>query len=258
EIYNRERHEAPALPTDTEHVLDWIPLIDSVSASRGTFVMAALGAGWGRWLSAGAFAARQLGLDYRLFGVEAEPTHFAWMVRHLKENGLDPRRYTILQAAVSGKEGACWFRVGDAAAWYGQSITPDPGVDAAVTSNAAIGSEIVVDNARLRRVRCLDLRAVLRDLPIVDYMHMDIQEAEGDFLRAHPDILDRRVRMVNIGTHLAEIEDDLRRLFSGLGWRPLYDVPLGTVAAVRVGAQQPKRVEFGDGVQVWLNRRQLA
>ncbi|MGH7084412.1 MAG: hypothetical protein ACREFN_05405 [Acetobacteraceae bacterium] len=257
EASNRERRESPALPTADEDVVDWIPLIDSVSASAGTFVMAELGTGWGRWLSAGAFAARQLGLDYRLYGVEAEPAHFAWTERHFRENALDPQRYTVVQAAVSDREGACWFRVGNPAEWYGQSIVPERAVDPVVSVNTALGSEIVIGDSRLRRVRCLDLRAVLRDLPIVDYMHLDIQEAEADFLGAHPDLLDQRVRMVNIGTHLAEIEDRLRRLFSRLGWRSLYDVPLGTVTRLKVGAQPAKRVEFQDGVQVWRNERQL-
>ena len=46
------------------------------------------GAGWGRWLSAGAFASEQTGREYRLVGVEAEPQHFEWMERHFRDNNL--------------------------------------------------------------------------------------------------------------------------------------------------------------------------
>ena len=37
-------------------------------------------------------------------------------------------------------------------------------------------------------------------------MHMDIQGAELDFLSYRPELLDAKVRLVNIGTHSAKIE----------------------------------------------------
>jgi FkbM family methyltransferase len=216
----------------------------------------ALGAGWGRWLSAGAFAARQLGRDYRLFGVEAEPTHFNWMLRHLAENGLVRGRYTVIRAAASDREGACWFRIGNAANWYGQSIVPDAEVGPELNADAQLWSDVTIGDASLQRVHSVDLRAVVRDLPVVDYMHMDIQGAEADFLEAYPDILRHRVRAVNIGTHSSEVEERLRALFFRLRWRCVYDVRLSK-AMVKVGSGDAKRIEFGDGVQVWTNPRLL-
>lgn len=250
--YSVERFENPGIPADDDNILNWIPMLDAVVASGDTFVMVALGAGWGRWPASGAFAAMQTGRHYQLVAVEAEPTHYGWMVRHFEENGLDPERYTFIRAAIAAAEGECWFRVGNSAAWYGQSIASDA-VDASTTSKTVMWSEVSVGEERFQRVRCVDLRSVARDLPIIDYLHMDIQGAEAEVLCAHPDILRNRVRMVNIGTHSPEIEDTLRKLYSGLGWRSVYDVPLKATLMVRLGDAEAKRIEFGDGVQVWIN-----
>ncbi len=253
EIYNRERFELPGLPTDREHILDWIPLIDAVAGSGHTFVMVALGAGWGRWLSAGAFAATQLAREYKLVGVEAEPTHFSWMLRHLAQNGIDPARHRIIRAAASHLAGPCWFRIGDAAGWYGQSIVPDLDVPPEITAQAPLWSEVSIVATRLQRVCSVDLRAVVSGLPTIDYMHMDIQGAEADFLEAYPELLQQHVRTVNVGTHSAQIEDRLRTLFHTLKWRCVHDVRLKSAAMVKVGLRDAQRVEFGDGVQVWTN-----
>src|SRR4051812_28340517 len=69
EIYRRERYERTVYPLHDEHVLDWIPLLEAVTTSGPDFVMAAAGAGWGRWLTGGAFAATQAGKTYHLVGV---------------------------------------------------------------------------------------------------------------------------------------------------------------------------------------------
>jgi hypothetical protein len=121
-IFNRVRHENHSVPIELEHGLDWAALAQAVGDSGATFRMAALGAGWGRWLAAGAALAAQTGRDYRLLEVEAEPQHFEWMLRHFKQNNISEDRYIALNAAAVGKPGECWFAVGNSQAWYGQSI----------------------------------------------------------------------------------------------------------------------------------------
>jgi len=254
-VYGKERFESPSIPTDEEGLLDWLPLIDAVAAAGDTFVMVALGAGWGRWLTGGAFAARQSNRDYRLVGVEAEPTHFEWMVRHFSENGLDPSRYTLVKAAAARREGDCWFMVGNSTAWYGQSIMPESEIDADLRARVPLWSETTVNNQPVQRVRCVDLKSIANGLPVIDYLHMDIQGAEADVLTAHPDVLTECVRMVNVGTHSHEIEQILRELFSTLEWQSVYDIPLNTTVKARLGDAEPQTIQFGDGVQVWVNPR---
>jgi hypothetical protein len=65
----------------------------------------------------------------QLVGVESEPTHFRWMNRHLRDNGIDLTAATPIQAAVAPEDGTTWFHVGAAADWYGQSIAEPPSQD---------------------------------------------------------------------------------------------------------------------------------
>jgi FkbM family methyltransferase len=219
-------------------------LLEAVAEARGEFTMAALGAGWGRWLVAAAFAARQIeSLRIRLIGVEAEPTHFQWMLEHFRDNQIDPKDHDLIEAAVSGTSGEAWFYVGKPDSWYGQSIIPSDAVTAGSDS-----PEIDHNGERARRVRTVDLRDVTAAYRRIDYLHMDVQGAELDFLSSHPGILDEKVRRVLIGTHSHAIEQGLRELFSGLGWQCQYDFPLD--GRVRVDDVD---LTLGDGVQVWIN-----
>jgi hypothetical protein len=241
EIFKKGRYERHDVPITQEHVLDWASLAQSVQESSELFRMAALGAGWGRWLAAGSALASQVGHDYRLLGVEAEPKHFEWLLRHFRENGIAENRYIAVNAAATGKPGDCWFETGNPQGWYGQSVRSD--------------EDAREQQVQLRRTKGITIGGVLELLSPLDYMHMEIQGAELDFLSCRPELLDAKVRLLNIGTHSARIEVGLRQLFKRLGWECLYDVRLGSKHRLRVGDKVVPSVKFGDGVQVWRNRR---
>ena len=243
-IYDRERHETFSSPSVDDNIFDWLVLLEAVADAKNGFTMAAVGAGWGRWLVAGAFAARQLGaLPVQLIGVEAEPTHFRWMLEHFRDNDLDPSEHDLIEAAASATSGQAWFYVGESAAWYGQRL-----IQGDVVTEGAPGDEVVHDGHNARQVRTVDLRELLSRYSQVDYLHMDIQGAELDFLSSHPAVLSSTVKRVLVGTHSGDIEDGLRRLFASLGWWAQYDFPLN--AQVRV---KDVVITLGDGVQVWIN-----
>jgi FkbM family methyltransferase len=246
-LYARDRDERGEFPLNDEHVLDWVPLLEAVMSSKGGFRMVALGAGWGRWLTAGAFAARQRGLPFHLTGVEAEPDHFAWMEQHMRDNDIPAECVRLLHGAASARPEPCWFPVSDSS-WYGQSIVADV-PDSALDPQG----DALVSDMRLRRVPAVTIQDVLGGPAAVDYLHMDIQGTEFDFLASGPDLLRRFVRIVNVGTHSELIERRLRRLFGQLGWTPRYDVSLGTTMSVQLDGGPVRRLEFGDGVQVWQN-----
>jgi FkbM family methyltransferase len=240
-IYNADRVEAPPIPVEAEFLMDWAPLAEAVGTSGSAFRMAALGAGWGRWLSGGGQLARQLGREYFLIGVEADRQHFLWMQRHFAENGFAPNSYLLIEAAASGKPGFCYFAVGDnAAAWYGQAIIDEK------------------SDCAKRRVAAITMADLVVDGQILDYLHMDIQGAELDFLTAYPQILDSHVKTVNIGTHSPEIEAGLRRLFGSLGWLAAYDVPMGSKVRAVLGDEIGPIAIMGDGAQVWKNPKTLS
>jgi FkbM family methyltransferase len=248
--YREERWEVAELETDGRDVLDWVALLAAVQTAGDTFVVVELGAGWGKWLAAAAAVASRTGRDYRLLGVEAEPTHFAWLARHLDDNGIDRGRCRLVEAAVGARAGACWFRIGRPVEWYGQSIAADAGV--AAGDDAPLGTVVEGPDATLRRTRLVDLDEVLADIGRVDYLHMDIQGSELDVLSANPRRLHERVRMLTVATHSELIDRGLRRLFTSLGWVCRYEVPLRGVVLLRIGASAA-RVQFLDGFQLWIN-----
>ena len=248
--HRTDRWKSPRLHTDHASGLEWVSLLVAARQAGETFVVAELGAGWAPWLAAAVAVARQTGRDYRLIGVEAEPTHFRWMQEHLLDNEIDPGRCRFIEAAVSARSGACWFAVGRPMEWYGQSIASE----ADVSDDAPIGTLAKArDGTTLRRTRVVDLDEVLAGVDRVDYMHLDIQGSELDTLGAHPELLQERVRMVMVGTHSELMDRGLRRLFGSMGWTARYDVPIGGTALVRVGDEAPVEVRFDDGVQLWVN-----
>jgi len=242
-VYDRERFEAFSAPSFDDNIFDWLVLLEAIAEAKDEFTMAALGAGWGRWLVAAAFAVRQReGMRCRLIGVEAEPTHFSWMQEHFRDNGLNPDDHELIEAAAARESGQAWFYFGKPDSWYGQSLIRDEALDGRSDREADYNGE------KARLVRTIDLAELLDGRTRVDYLHMDIQGAELEFLASAPGLLSEKVGRVLVGTHSGDIEEGLRRLFGGIGWRCQYDLPMNTQIHI-----EGKPVALGDGVQVWLN-----
>ena len=253
--YSKRRLVTARLPIPNEDYFEWIALLEAASEARRSFTMVELGAGWGRWLVNGIAALRARGeLPYHVVGVEPEPTHFTWMTKHLDDNDVDPRRATLIEAAVAANDGSVWFHVGEAADWYGQSI--------ASPQEAATGTERRrAPRSLLRRrragpgagravdlVRAVSVRTVLQPLDRVDLIDVDIQGAEADCLEPASDVLDGSVRRVYVATHDRANEERLRTLFLELGWTSVYDFAGGGTSETPWG-----RIMFEDGAQLWLN-----
>lgn len=210
-------------------MLEWVDLLEAVMGAEGRFTMLELGAGYGRWIVNAAAALRAYnGLPSSLTAVEAEPTHFRWLELHCNDNDVAAR---LVHAAVAPQKGRVTFAVGDPAAWYGQAI---------VDENWSATQVETVD--------AVTLSDLLRPLDRVDLIHCDIQGAEAEvFEHAAPDV-DTKVRRVHIGTHGAEVESRLRRLFASRGWENLNDYAAGAVGETAWGSMR-----FRDGVQTWAN-----
>src|SRR5262249_58342963 len=113
-----------------EEYFEWIDVLEAVVEAEGRFTMMELGAGFGRWLVRGALAVRQYhgGMPTRLVGVEADPTHFEWMLQNFRDNGLDPAAHQLVDAAVDAHDGEVRFLVDSPYAQWGQHIIRDPQV----------------------------------------------------------------------------------------------------------------------------------
>jgi FkbM family methyltransferase len=220
----RAREEATEYPAFDEEYFEWIDLLESVMGAKERFTMMELGAGWGRWTARGAAAARQRGIGCSLVAVEAEPTHFAWMVENLRDNGVRLEDCSLLRAAVTGADGSVGFHVGDAASSYGQCI----GGPVAVASKS--------------------LATLLENHDLVDLIDMDVQGAELEILAAGVAPLQKKVRRVHVETHSRRLHREIQELFTRLGWHRHFLFEGNT------GDQTPwGRVNFQAGVQSWLN-----
>jgi FkbM family methyltransferase len=233
--YEKKRYIKSSYPPFDEEYFEWIDLLEAILEAAKCFTMIELGAGWGRWLCRGVAALRQYNNDllYQLVGVEAEPTHYKWMIEHLTDNKVDLARCNIVEAAVSNKDGECRFFVGDAEASYGQRIASPR-----------------EKQTNIRQVKGVCLQTLLRDLDIVDLIDSDIQGAELTVMSAVPISSWEKIKRVHIGTHSAEAEKGLRKLFSKLGWQNQYDFPMGKMVKTEYG-----KISFQDGVQSWINPR---
>jgi FkbM family methyltransferase len=217
-------------PPDPEY-FEWIDILESVIGASKSFTMLELGAGYGRWLVNAAAALRAFsGLPHRLIAVEAEPTHFKWLQLHCEDNDVDAR---LLHAAVAARGGTVNFAVGDARSWYGQAIVDSSAAAEHVTTVAAV-----------------TLSDLLESLDRVDLIHCDIQGAEAEVFEEAAIAVDTKVQRVHIGTHGEDVEADLRRTFSRLGWKNINDYACSSFAETPWG-----RMSFQDGVQTWVNVR---
>ena len=230
----------PSFSRIDEEYFEWVDLIEAVADAKQKFVIAELGAGYGRWAVAGAMAARRFRPDLKVFmiAVEAEPTHFAMLQQHFLDNGIDPTEHRLIEAAVNDTGGEVSFTIGHAKEWYGQSII-QPG---AAFGNWPEGKEV--------RVRAVTLDEVLIEVEYVDLLDMDVQGAEETIVASSLLFLNSHVRRLHIGTHSHAIEDGIYKLLINEGWHCIRAYRSSSIATTEFGD-----ISFQDGVQSWINPR---
>lgn len=213
---------------------DLIAVLRSAEEAKDRFTMIELGAGYGYWISQGALAARNRGLPFHLTGVEAEPTHYEMMLRHLRNNGVDPADHAILHAAVTMTGEPAWFQTGKPHEWWGQEVIAHP------------ENYTPPENSGLTQVPGVSLARLLEPHARVDLVHMDVQGLERDVLGSAFAQMNAKVRRVIVGTHNSWVEGSIRELMAD--WMKEFDFPLSQAHDTPYG-----RVEFGDGVQIYSN-----
>jgi len=225
-------------PQPNSELFEWIDMLDAVFTAKSRATIADLGAGYGRVLVNAAQAARQLRKDFMLIGVEAERTHFEWMLEHFADNGVLPSQYVAAQAPITDESRTVFFTEGHPHEWYGQSVIE--------SEHAGYGNWL---NARVVTLQSIAASTVLQDFDRIDALHMDIQGQEFSVFEAMIELVKARVRRVHIATHSREIDGKFEALFSTLGWTPRFRFPCGA-KGVRTDYGL---IDFCDGVQSWLN-----
>lgn len=243
--------ERPALDED---YVAWVDLLEAMTATDGELVVAEIGAGWGRWVTNAAAAARHVGRPFRVVAAEPEPTHFRWLRQHLKDNDVPADTATLHESAIWAHDGWVQFHVGAPRAWYGQAIVdaaPDQGPPGRLDR---LRARLAASGARSPRlvivVPAITVEQALAAVEHVDLLHIDIQGTEATALGAAAHTLGEKVRRAHIRTHGEDIERRLRELFAELGWHSLHDYPALGTSTTPWG-----EVAFQDGVQTWVNPR---
>jgi FkbM family methyltransferase len=245
-------------PGFDEEYFEWTDILQAVLDSGPHFTMLELGAGYGRWSSRAALAARQLGKTISLGLAEAEPRHQKFLRQHMADNEIAQSEYKVFDTAVAGSAGEVVFAVTAPAShaadnWFGQASMPQD-----LKGSLPIGEYhgqplykghggwgcIVVPQA--------PLSAVLEPFDFVDIADFDLQGAEAETLAEGLEPLTRKVRRLHIGTHGHDIEAELRSLLPSAGWVCLRDYACHKDNETPFGS-----FRFVDGVQTWVNPKLL-
>jgi FkbM family methyltransferase len=221
-----ERYAAPEHPAFDEEYFEWIDLLEAAASAKDRFTMLELGAGFGRWTARAAAAAQHLGLPYHLVAVEAEPTHFQWLLQNLQDNGLKLEDCRPIHAAVTDHDGTVGFEVGDPESSYGQAI------------------------GGTTEIQSVSLATLLLPPDLVDLIDMDVQGAELEILAAATAPLAQKVKRVHVETHSAGVHAGVDKLFRGLGWKPHFLFGGNSADTTPWG-----RIDFQGGTESWLNPR---
>ena len=257
-------------PTNTpnEEYFEWLELLKSVENSKNNFVFVELGAGFGKW-SARAYKACLLNniSNIKLIVVEGEPQHNQWLKEHLGYNNV-PRDSIIFEdALISNYDGTGELVVCNESYpmyknnlnligietpknWYGQYHTPLANKEDILIRDTYLGKELLIDRWGIGRVVCntLTIETLLKNIPIVDLLNMDIQGSEYISIHKNLEVINTKVKKLYVSTHSPVIDNLLYSMMASQNWKCTHAYPFQYQGDTEFGY-----IKFGDGVQVWEN-----
>jgi FkbM family methyltransferase len=202
------------IPDDGFHAegIEYVALLDAIErfADDGTFVAVEAGAGWGPWLAMAGVVCRSRGVkDIQLIGIEASPERFNLMRRHLGFNQLDQQHGVTVELF----EGAVWSH--DGVIHFPDGPVEDMG---AAASNDGSDIDYRGQQRAMREVPCTRLQSLVGEGREVDFLHIDVQGAEGGVIESHLNWLNQRAHSMMIATHSRPLEGELLLLLNANGW----------------------------------------
>lgn len=232
---------------------EWEGTLRSVIEAKDSFVAIELGSGYGPWLVASAAAAKQRGIQQiQLAGIEGSADHFAFLLQHFRDNGLDPADHFLFHGIVGATDGMSYFpKLADPKQDWGAQAVPmvrwffKKQMIPAPNDRFVDYRGIAFD--ALEKVPSLSLTTLLQKYPHVNLIHCDIQDSEGEVIPSAADELDKRARRLVVGTHSRRSEAAILDALSARGWLLEHDVPCRYVVA------NNRVLTINDGVQVWAN-----
>lgn len=239
------------IPFDDEY-FEWTDILEAVLEAGETFTFLEIGAGYGRWTSRAAAAARMKDKQFRTAMAEADPRNAQWARDHMADN--DIADYLLFEAAVGADRKRSMLSVGQPpdeeapGTWYGQSIGWGDLPTAAAAGEYCGKPVVEINGWRFIEVDEIPMGDVIAPFDLIDLIDLDIQGSEAVAIRSCLDALTATTRRLHIETHNKDVEVDLRASLSAAGWRCLRDYP----------CLQKHHTPFGDcymvgGVQSWIN-----
>ncbi|WP_322015539.1 FkbM family methyltransferase [Paraburkholderia sp. J12] len=240
-------------PSDGLHAeaVEYVAALYAVDTSApSSFTAVELGAGYGPWLAFSAKAAQHKGVKkINVIAVEGDRPRLALLRTHFEDNGLPVPdqsgsgvlgdvRSKLVHGAISDTNGTVTFGSQSVHDWGAAPVENGEAVD---YRGLEISGE-AVDSYTIEHV--------IRDLPSVDFLHMDIQGFEARAVRASLDALLSKVRVMLIATHSRQIEGELFEMLFGHGWRIFCEKPC---KFARKEANNLVALTTVDGTQVWVN-----
>jgi len=241
----------PPIPADFHAgAVEWVGLLKAVDSAEDSLRVLELGAGWGPWVVAAGVAARNSGItDIVLAAVEADPEHFQFLRQHLSDNGFDPDKQRLFQAAVGVERGRAHWPVLDSRNDWGSRPIPMTPIDDQGPAIDYLGREFV----ETLSVEVLPFEELLRLEERWNLVHVDVQGEEAKICRAAIERLNERVHWLAIGTHSRSVEAALLELLSTADWELENESPV--YFKFRRGAPTLEALAVNDGTQVWRNPR---
>lgn len=224
-------------------IAEWAAALRAVELARGAFKVVELGCGWGCWLNNTGVAARTLGLEVTLIGVEGDEGHIQFAREACATNGFRPDQVTLHRGIAAGTGGVALFpRQAKAGLHWG--LEPIFG--------ASRGQQ---DKARSKGTHdilpMVAIEEIVRSGTKTDLLHIDIQGGEADLIASSLAALKKYVGYIVIGTHSREIEGALFKSLLADGW--ILEIERPAI----LGVENPVPYVKVDGVQGWRNPRLL-
>jgi hypothetical protein len=219
-------------------IAEWAYALHAVEMSNKTFTVVELGCGWGCWLNNTGIAAKCIGLDVNLIGIEGDAGHVAFAFESLQENGFSKSEYRIIHGIAGPTRSKALFPNSD---FSGRQWGLKPifgATEKELNFARKTGSHQVLETYPLSE---------LSQGNNINLLHIDIQGGETDFVRASFTEINTYVHRMLIGTHSRAIEGDLQRFMLDKGW--LLEMDRGVLVEI-IDGKPETRV---DGIQGWLN-----
>jgi FkbM family methyltransferase len=235
-------------PDDGIHAeaIEYLGTAKALEASGDDVTIVEMGAGYAPWLVFSAHVAKRLGKKkIRLVAVEAESARHELMKTHFQDNGIPlpgtdgPVTTEIIHGAISNQRGSLTFGSASILDWGGALQEGKGDYRGIQTKQEVVPAMLMSD--------------VLKNLPVIDLLHVDIQGWEAKAIEASLDDVCSRVRYMLIGTHSRPIEGELISMLRACGWKLMHEKPCQFHFTAEL--EELSGATWQDGAQIWANSR---